>query len=370
MIDQNQVPKTLSPDNEIQYLQAEYDALTEPQRTWQFEFRGNGSEYFKIWLTNLALTIVTLTLYSPWAKVRRMRYFYGNTYLQRRKFDYTGIPTRILVGRLIALALYGFFAASGNFSSVLQAVLVLAFIMCIPWLIRSTMRFQARNSKYHNSRFYFSAGMGRTYAVLLGCVLVTVLTLGLLYPLALYWYKRYQLNHLYIGQLKFQLNVDFGEIFAAILLPMIFFIGLIMVAVAVMMAFILGGNASGFDGLKLIGMFIAGLCYIIGLFYVRPLIHGYLFRAIWSHVQIGHSILQTRCNPWRFAWIQLVNLVAMMLSLGLLYPWAQIRMYRYKIESMQLVFNDNPQQLLNMAQTDPHAIGEEMADIFDIDVSL
>ncbi len=41
--------------------------------------RFTGSEYFKIWIVNLALTLVTIGIYSPWAKVRRLRYFYGNT---------------------------------------------------------------------------------------------------------------------------------------------------------------------------------------------------------------------------------------------------------------------------------------------------
>ena len=55
-----------------------------------FEFRGNGGEYFRIWIVNLLLTIVTLGIYSAWAKVRRLRYFYGNTFLDGQSFDTTG----------------------------------------------------------------------------------------------------------------------------------------------------------------------------------------------------------------------------------------------------------------------------------------
>jgi hypothetical protein len=44
-----------------------------------FEFRGEAREYFRIWIVNLALGIVTLGVYSAWAKVRSERYFYGNT---------------------------------------------------------------------------------------------------------------------------------------------------------------------------------------------------------------------------------------------------------------------------------------------------
>ena len=44
-----------------------------------FSFTGNASEYFGIWIVNLLLSIVTFGIYTAWAKVRRLRYFYGNT---------------------------------------------------------------------------------------------------------------------------------------------------------------------------------------------------------------------------------------------------------------------------------------------------
>ena len=45
----------------------------------------------------------TLGFYSPWAKVRRLRYIYGNTGLQVGRFDYHASPWAILRGRLIAV---------------------------------------------------------------------------------------------------------------------------------------------------------------------------------------------------------------------------------------------------------------------------
>jgi len=43
-------------------------------------FTGDAREYFNIWIVNIALTILTLGIFSAWAKVRKKRYFYGNTY--------------------------------------------------------------------------------------------------------------------------------------------------------------------------------------------------------------------------------------------------------------------------------------------------
>src|SRR5690348_8005620 len=70
-----------------------------------FEFTGRGGEYFRIWIVNLALTIITLGIYSAWAKVRRLQYFYRNTTLYGSSFDYHGDPIAILKGRIIGVGL-------------------------------------------------------------------------------------------------------------------------------------------------------------------------------------------------------------------------------------------------------------------------
>jgi len=41
------------------------------ERRFPVEFTAGAGEYFRIWIVNLALTIVTLGVYSAWAKVRR-----------------------------------------------------------------------------------------------------------------------------------------------------------------------------------------------------------------------------------------------------------------------------------------------------------
>ena len=61
-----------------------------------FVFRGDGMEYFKIWIVNILLTIITLGIYSAWATVRNNRYFYSNLYLDNDNFRYLAEPLAIL----------------------------------------------------------------------------------------------------------------------------------------------------------------------------------------------------------------------------------------------------------------------------------
>src|SRR5277367_4718286 len=79
-----------------------------------FEFRGTGRELFRIWILNLALTLLTFGIYSAWAKVRARRYLYGNTYIAGHALDYDPSPWRILVGRLIALTFFLAYSISVN----------------------------------------------------------------------------------------------------------------------------------------------------------------------------------------------------------------------------------------------------------------
>lgn len=48
--------------------------------SWQpIRFAGRAKEYFGIWITNLTLSLITVGIYSAWAKVRRLTYFHNMT---------------------------------------------------------------------------------------------------------------------------------------------------------------------------------------------------------------------------------------------------------------------------------------------------
>ena len=90
-----------------------------PARLWTsvprpFAFTGSGGEYFRIWIVNLLLSVITLGIYSAWAKVRRLRYFYGHTSVAGGTFGYHASPIAILKGRLIAYAVVFVLAVLGT----------------------------------------------------------------------------------------------------------------------------------------------------------------------------------------------------------------------------------------------------------------
>ncbi|WP_373741082.1 YjgN family protein [Neisseria sp.] len=359
---------------EIQPLPASPAPQTDktPFRQWRFDFHGNAGEYFKIWIVNLFLTIITLGIYSPWAKVRRMRYFYGNTQLGNDRFDFTALPSRILLGRIIAVVLFTATSVLSNIDPLWALVMWGVIFLVMPWLVRSSLRFRARNSKYGNSRFYFSASTGRTYWLFIKCLLVTVVSFGLLYPVALYWFKSYQIDNLHIGNLKFKMNSSIGSFYAAVLLPYGVFLAISFVVsiIFLLIAGIVGiSSPNTFDPSTLTGLMIV-VFYAFMLGFFVPLTQGYLFCTTWHDVYTGRSRVYTRMSPFSYAWVKFTNYLVIVPTLGLMHPWAAVRFYRAVAESMYVDLSDDPENLMNLAQNDPHSIGEEIADIFDLDLSL
>ena len=329
------------------------------QKKMRFSFSGNTSEYFGIWIVNILLTIVTIGIYAPWAKVRRLRYFYGNTEFFNKRFDFTGIPSKILIGRLIALGLYFAISLVANYSVTATFVGLGVLYLLVPWLIRATLRFNARNSKFGNSRFYFSGTTKGSYTVFFLSLILTIFTLGLCYPISFWLYKRYAFDHLYVGQLKFNFKADWSAFMAAFYYPF-----LIMIAMFCCIGLIMWLISAEF------GLVLFGVAYFLIIFFANPLILARMFIATWNNITLGNSEFSTDCNQWHFAWIVGSNWIVRILTLGLMTPWAAIRLYRYQVESLQLDLRHDPDDLLNRIQQDHSALAEEISDIFDIDISL
>lgn len=58
-----------------------------PSTELALEFHGTAREYFRIWIVNLCLTLLTFGIFSAWAKVRKKRYSYSHTTIAARRFS-------------------------------------------------------------------------------------------------------------------------------------------------------------------------------------------------------------------------------------------------------------------------------------------
>ena len=97
------------------------------------KFKGQAGEYFGIWIVNLLLTVITIGIYSAWAKVRKKKYFSSNTEIDGHSFGYHATGWQILKGRiLVALVSLVLFLGSVFMSQLGDEALALRHF-CVYW---------------------------------------------------------------------------------------------------------------------------------------------------------------------------------------------------------------------------------------------
>jgi uncharacterized membrane protein YjgN (DUF898 family) len=348
------------------------------QRALQpLRFTGSGSGYFGIWIVNLLLTILTIGIYSPWAKVRRLQYFYRHTEVADSSFDFHGSPVRILVGRVLALAMLLLYNISVRLHSVWTLIVVLALAAVMPWLLRNSFRFRLYNSSWRGTRFHFRGSVASAYRVFLLNGFLTVITLYLFAPFMHQRLKAYQHGNSYLGRTPFSFHARVGQFYLVYLLLLAAIIA-VMVALgvsgigatfaAIAQAQQHGGKVDPRLALKAVGLLYAALI-VLGVS-IGPAFQALITNLIWNNTRLGEHRFTCTLSPWVLIWISVSNLVLVLITLGLFIPWAMTRMTRYRVESVQVLPASDLQEFVAAEPETIGAVGEEAATVFDFDISL
>ncbi len=389
-------------------------------RELAFTFTGSGKEYFKIWIVNLALTILTLGVYSAWATVRSKRYFYGNTWLDGANFEYHATPQQLLFGRLLALFLLGVYLLLSQFNPLANLLLIAVLSLAIPWVMWRSLQFRARMSSYRNVRFGFSGSLAKAYlipaiplliALVIGVLLSATIfnfsardndvaalgtqwllafipvsfVLGTFYLLIPYLqkaYTSYYLNHSQYGQAAFSAQLStgtyYGVYFKAFMLAMLclaliaLFVGIIGAAIA---GFIntINPTLDNNSGMEFwLGLGVLLLSYVPALIigaliqaYIQARLLNHMFEklALDSYLTLHSSYSAT--TLWK---LYLRNLMLLIITLGLAYPWVRVNLARYAATATQVTANTDLSSFSSQQQAAVSAVGEELGDVFDLNI--
>ena len=340
----------------------------------EFRFIGTGTQYFGIWIVNLLLSILTLGIYSAWAKVRRQQFFYQHTLLNEHRFDYTGDPIRILIGRIVAVAILAFQSVTQSFTVDLASAIGIIIFLIFPWLIKQTYVFTARNSRYRNIRFHFTGNLLGAYIVYILWPLLAVITLGLLTPFAHYAHKQYFFECMRYGKHKVKLSLKAGQIYGVYFKSGLLFIGLFMAAALLLYMLNMGKSFNVLIN-KQAAKDMVGFAFVVPLLLFIPLVTYSFFNAqitnlVWSNISIANNQFKSTITTMGLLWISVSNWVLLVLTVGLFHPWAKVRMTKYRLENMSVTWAANPDELMGSNQQDSSAMGEEVADFLGFDLSL
>ncbi len=356
----------------------------EPPPALALQFRGAAREYFRIWAVNLCLTLLTLGVFSAWAKVRKKRYFYSHTTLDGTPFQYLGQPLPILKGRIVAAALFLLYYSSSHlFTSILPYVLVAGTLLA-PWVIVRSAAFNARYSAFRNMTFRFDGTYREAVTTLYWLGLIPLLVAGAIFEwwgnlylaggayavfgLVFPWWLR-RLKQFIVGRTRFggehgELAITGGQLFS------IYFVAGLIVAAA---GIVTGALATAlFAGLKTTrySAFMLALPVYAGYVLAYAYVQAHSSNLVWNNSRLGPLRFRSSLRGLGLAKLYVTNALAIVASVGLLTPWAVIRTLKYRADNMHVHLEGALADFHGSDTGAVQAAGSELAEFFDVDLSL
>jgi len=372
----------------------------------QIKFHGVGSEYFKIWIVNTLLTIVTLGLYRPWAKVRSLRYFYGNTELDNASFDYHATGKQLFPSYLIAIVFFVLYILISQISPILSTILLFALLIALPWIVWRSLKYNFRMTSYRNVRFGFSGSLANSYmailtypvGLLIAGVVVTYFIFSvipqpdnlkifmLLFVFACPAYfaivktitSNFLINGSHFGQGQFSAKLNFKPLFFIMLKAT--GLGILLIVASCIIIYGVGFKplTQTLQGLRGFGarpnptMILAAFVILYAIFilvgmYVFSYVTARQRLYILSTMQLNNSVhFQSTLAANKLFIIVFTNLLLVICTLGLAYPWAMVRAYRYLVENISVQADEGFDRFISKNDDNKGPLGEELGDVFGV----
>lgn len=330
----------------------------------RFVFHGNTREYFRIWIVNMALTLLTLGVYSAWAKVRRRRYFRGNIELMGHRFDYTARAPRLFIGNLVVLVFFLAYALFGAVYPWVRYGTIAVGVLMLPWIVVRSLSFNAHNTVYRGLRFRFHPSLSAATMAYLFKFLLVIVTFGLYYPAWSRDTRTFNINRHRYGTAYFNVEMTSGEFYSAYLAAGL---ALLIVFVIIACAIAIFKDTVSISTLTVALTF--GL-YLPVLYIGRQYIHARIFNAAWNATCLDNCRFEASMESNKWIALQLKNWAAIILSLGFLYPWATMRSAQYTASCLR--FHPSPDFLATQSLGSPtaSAVSDSAAEFIGLDFGL
>ena len=383
------------------------------------EFSGDGGEYFRVWIVNVLLSIITLGLYTPWARRRTVQYFYGHTHVANGPLEFTAKVRNMVIGFVLFALLYvAFNVASETGNEPVVAILTVAWVLGVPWLWGSAMRFRLGNTRWRGLRLRFDAIWGEIYRaswpvfaafglwavlgfalavmapdakakaalpklsapmwilVLLGLTLTFVFVVRLEYNYKLLLARRTQ-----IGGQAGRWFPGFGAFLRIWLGTVGVFLlsALLVTGLAMLLAMLFGGAQALSERtgvMRVVFLVFFGIVAgVAGAFLAISPAMAYrearMFQLLWDNVGVSRlARFKTSLRTGAFVWLRIRNVLLTALTLGLYRPFARVNEYRMKAESTMLYLKGDMAPLVGqlMQQQQKDGLGDAMADALGLDL--
>ena len=188
----------------------------------KINYLGKGGEFALLFLKNIVLTIFTLGLYYPWAKVEILQYQYQHAKLNDKAFQLHAKPKEIFIGFIKIYVVIAVFYLLIILASLAQnptilftaiGLFYLLIIFMIPFAIHGTLRYRASKSSWKGVFFKYLGNKTEFFWLCLKGTFLTLLTLGI-YG---FWFqaavRKYVISHMRFGDLSFDFHGSGKKLF-------------------------------------------------------------------------------------------------------------------------------------------------------------
>ena len=392
------------------------------------EFTGSGGEYFRVWIVNVLLSIITLGIYTPWARRRTAQYFYSHTLVAGSPLEFTAQQRKMVMGFVLLTLLtiaYNIAANTGQDAAV--GVFLLTGALLSPLIWGSAMRFRLGATRWRGLRLQFTASWKEVYiaswpmfalalvwfGVFFGMQALSpelaqaldaiededvkqalprftpamggLLGLGLV--LTVLCFIRLEYNYKSLLVLKAQVGAERGRWkpvymdFVKVWLATVLVFVLCVVGISALVGVVAGSSIALFAsrsermGLWLIVAIIVG--FVVGIFMLflasapaRAYREARMFQLQWNNTGVSH-VARFKCHlrTGRYVGLRIKNMLLTLLTFGLYRPFARVSEYRMKLESVTLHVKGGVDQVAGaMVRQQQGGLGDALADAAGLDL--
>jgi uncharacterized membrane protein YjgN (DUF898 family) len=307
-------------------------------RSYPMAFHGRGSEYFKILLVNTLLTIVTLGLYYPWAKERKLKYLYSKNTFEETPFVFSGTGKEMFKGFIraigILILLYAAFFYLYMTGAVVSAVLLLygSLIALVPVSLHGAYRYRMAKTSWKGIRFGYTGDRGELVGLFVKGLLLTLVTFGIYSAWFTVSLRRYMISNIKVGNARFVYDADGGDYF----------------------------------WLNVKGYILTVLTLGIYIFWWQKDQFEFFVNNTRLEQDEDAVFFRSKATGGGFAELMIVNFLIVLFTLGIGYAWTVTRTMNFVINNIEANGYYSFESLIQSQPDYSDATAEDMADMMDI----
>ena len=314
--------------------------MEETKKNYQLKFEGNGGEYFGILIVNWLLTLITLGIYYPWAKAKKLKYIYGVTSIDDNHFSFHGKGKEMFIGMLklmlfvvvlyLLLVLFMFL----NLSIIGIILFYIVFIGLLPLAMHGSMRYRLSRTTLRGIRFGYRGDRGTLIKEFIKMFLLTLITFGIYGAWMQMKLRNYMVGNVRYGEVEGRFKGDGGDYFV----------------------------------LNLKGYFLSLITLGIYMFWWQKDLFAYSIDNMSFHKDEQKIKLKSTMTGGGLFGLQIVNLLLTIVTLGFGYAWVEMRTMKFYTENIKIEGDIDLASLTQTEEEYSNAFGEDALDFFDMDL--